>query len=245
MFCPTCGSEHIVKNGHIHNGKQKYACKNCGKQFVENPENVVSQEQKNQIDRLLLERIPLAGIARSTGVSERWLQDYANQKYEAVPKKIVVTSKPKGKLRIQCDFIKSFVFSKKNKFWIWLAIDEGTREIVGIFIGKRDKEGARGLWDSLPPVYRQCAVCYTDFWEAYHEIFPQKRHRPVSKKSGQTNRIERFNGTMRQRIDLTFVRYFVSRLVRKSLSFSKKVANHIGAIWYFIPHYNANLAPVQ
>jgi insertion element IS1 protein InsB len=96
--------------------------------------------------------------------------------------------------------------------------------------------GARGLWNSLPPVYRQCAVCYTDFWEAYHEIFPQKRHRPVSKKSGQTNRIERFNCTMRQRI---------SRLVRKSLSFSKKVANHIGAIWYFIHHYNANLAPVQ
>ena len=92
---------------------------------------------------------------------------------------------------------------------------------------------------------RSCAVCYTDFWEAYHVIFPQKRHCPVSKKSGKTNRIERFNCTMRQRIDLTFVRNEVSRLVRKSLSFSKKVANHIGAIWYFIPHYNANLAPVQ
>ena len=105
--------------------------------------------------------------------------------------------------------------------------------------------GARGLLHSLPPVYRQCAVCYTDFWEASHEIFPQKRHRSVNKKSGQTNRIERFNGTMRQRIDLTFVRNDVSRLVRKSLSFSKKVVNHIGAIWYFIHHYNANLAPVQ
>jgi hypothetical protein len=23
IFCPTCGSDHIVKNGHIHNGKQK------------------------------------------------------------------------------------------------------------------------------------------------------------------------------------------------------------------------------
>jgi len=60
-----------------------------------------------------LERIPLAGIARTPLVSERWLQDYANQKYEAVEKKIVVTSKPKGKLRVQCDFIKSFVFSKQ------------------------------------------------------------------------------------------------------------------------------------
>ncbi|MBD2371612.1 IS1 family transposase, partial [Leptolyngbya sp. FACHB-161] len=32
-----------------------------------------------------------------------------------------------------------------------------------------------------------------------------------------------------------------SRLVRKTLSFSKKVDNHIGTIWYFIHHYNASL----
>ena len=30
-----------------------------------------------------------------------------------------------------------------------------------------------------------------------------------------------------------------SRLVRKTLSFSKKLANHIGALWYFIHDYNA------
>jgi len=53
------------------------------------------------------------------------------------------------------------------------------------------------------------------------------------KETGKTNHIERFNCTMRQRI---------SRLVRKTLSFSKKLENHIGAIWYFIHHYNASLA---
>ncbi|MBW4557286.1 MAG: IS1 family transposase, partial [Trichormus sp. ATA11-4-KO1] len=31
------------------------------------------------------------------------------------------------------------------------------------------------------------------------------------------------------------------RLVRKTLSFSKMLDNHIGAIWYFVHHYNANL----
>ncbi|CAK0752140.1 insertion element IS1 protein InsB [Gammaproteobacteria bacterium] len=73
---------------------------------------------------------------------------------------------------------------------------------------------------------------YTDFWSAYAAIFPPKRHCAVGKESGQTNHIEKFNYTRRQRI---------SRLVRKSLSFSKKLANHIGAIWYFIHHYNASL----
>jgi hypothetical protein len=31
---------------------------------------------------------------------------------------------------------------------------------------------------------------------------------------------------------------WVSRLVRKTLSFSKSLENHIGAIWYLIHHYN-------
>ncbi len=71
-----------------------------------------------------------------------------------------------------------------------------------------------------------------DFWEAYEQVIASKRHRAVGKETGQTNYIERFNCTMRQR---------VSRLVRKTLSFSKKIENHIGAIWYFIHHYNASL----
>ncbi|MBW1941080.1 MAG: IS1 family transposase, partial [Deltaproteobacteria bacterium] len=49
-----------------------------------------------------------------------------------------------------------------------------------------------------------------------------------------TNHIERFNLTLRQR---------VSRLGRKTLSFSKKMANHIGAIWNFVHYYNAEIAP--
>jgi len=82
MNCPSCNSENIVKNGTIHNGKQKYACKDCCRQFVLNPENCISQDDKDLIDKLLLEKIPLAGIARVVGVSERWLQKYVNEKYD-------------------------------------------------------------------------------------------------------------------------------------------------------------------
>jgi IS1 family transposase len=83
----------------------------------------------------------------------------------------------------------SFVGFKGNKQWIWLAIDVLTKEIVGVYIAKRDETGARGLWDSLPAVYRQCAVSYTDFWTAYRIVFPRKRHRAVGKDTGQTNYI--------------------------------------------------------
>lgn len=111
-------------------------------------------------------------------------------------------------------------------------MDRDTREIIAVYIGDRSEEGARQLWNSLPPIYRQCGVCYTDFWDAYACVFPSKRHKAVGKDSGLTNHIERFNNTLRQRI---------SRLVRKTLSFSKKLENHIGAIWYFIHYYNSCL----
>ena len=118
--------------------------------------------------------------------------------------------------------------NKGNKHWVWLAIDAGTREIVGCYIGDRSGESAQKLWESLPSVYRQCVVIYTDFYTAYPVVLPSKRHRAVGKETGKTNYIERFNCTLRQR---------VSRLVRKTLSFSKKLENHIGAIWNFIHHW--------
>ncbi|MGD1940501.1 MAG: IS1 family transposase, partial [Leptolyngbyaceae cyanobacterium] len=58
---------------------------------------------------------------------------------------------------------------------------------------------------------------------------PSQRHFPVGKDSGLTSYIERLNNTLRQRI---------ARLVRKTLSFSKNLENHIGAIWMFIHEYN-------
>jgi IS1 family transposase/transposase-like protein len=232
MKCPECGAHDSTKNGSVR-GKPKRECKACGRQYVVNPtKKTISQETWDLVDKLLLEKIPLAGISRVTGISEVWLQQYVNKKYEATSRQVQVKKKEKCRLTIQCDEMWSFVGNKDNKQWIWLAIDVNTKEIVGVHVGSRDREGAQGLWNSLPSEYRQCAVCYTDFWTAYEEVMPSKRHRPVSKETGKTSYIERFNNTMRQRI---------SRLVRSTLSFSKKVANHIGAVWFFIHHYNASL----
>ena len=53
------------------------------------------------------------------------------------------------------------------------------------------------------------------------------------KLARKTNHLERFNHTLRQR---------VARLVRDALPFSKKLANHIGAIKLFICHFNLTRA---
>lgn len=103
---------------------------------------------------------------------------------------------------------------------------------MGCYIGDRTRKSARKLWASLPEIYQQSAFAYTDFWQAYKTVIPPKHHRAGGKETGLTNHIERLNNTFRQR---------VSRLVRDSLSFSKKLHNHIGAVWYFIHGYNAEL----
>jgi insertion element IS1 protein InsB len=97
MHCPRCQGTRIVKNGTIHSGKPKWKCKECGRQFVATPTHRrITDETKQTIDKLLLERISLAGIVRVTGVSLRWLQYYVNAKYAAVPRSATLTGQKKG-----------------------------------------------------------------------------------------------------------------------------------------------------
>jgi len=104
---------------------------------------------------------------------------------------------------------------------VGLAMDRKQEKLLSLYWGTKPRR-KKNLWNSLPPVYRQCAVCYTDFGSRVLVFF--RRVIKSREDSGLTNHIERFNNS-RQRI---------SRLVRKTLSFSKQVENHIGAIYSII-----------
>ena len=72
----------------------RFKCNECNRQFAKQPQKkVIDQQKRELIDRLLLERISLAGIARAAEVSDRWLQTYVNEKYAIVPREIEVTAK--------------------------------------------------------------------------------------------------------------------------------------------------------
>jgi insertion element IS1 protein InsB len=127
----------------------------------------------------------------------------------------------------------SFVKRKANKQWLWLAMDRVTRQIIAFHVGDRSRDSAQQLWANLPAIYREQATFYTDQYEVYRGVIPAERHKAITKIARKTNYIERFNNTLRQR---------VSRLARETLAFSKKVENHIGAIRYFLCHYNLTRA---
>ena len=238
--CPACGSERFKRNGHIHTGKQNHQCKACGRQFVlDAAPHVIAEEQRALVERLLCEKISLHGICRAVGVSIRWLMGFIAARFAALPAHLHVVPivAPReviiGRLEVEADEMWSFVKQKANKQWVWIAMDKQTRQIIAFHVGDRSHDSAQQLWANLPAIYREQAMFYTDQYAVYSGVIPAAQHKAITKHARKTNHIERFNNTLRQR---------VSRLVRDTLAFSKKLANHIGAIKYFICHYNLTRA---
>lgn len=239
-FCPNCGSDYFIKYGHTHNKKQNHRCKKCGREFILDPERKqISDETKELIKKTLLERIPLRGICRVFDISLSFLLDFMFNLYTNSPDHLNIfkVKECKGvtmfKIEAEVDELCTYVQKKANKQWVWLAIDNTSRQIIAFYVGDRSKESAKILWSRIPDFYKEKAIFYTDEYASYVDVIPSDRHFPVKKGSGKTNHIERFNCTLRQRI---------SRLVRKTLSFSKKLENLIGAIKYFICDYNLNIS---
>jgi insertion element IS1 protein InsB len=234
--CPECGSDRYKKNGHTRYGKQNHQCKACERQFVATAEDrIIADEQRTLIERLLRERISLRGICRAVGVGLTWLLRFIVERFAACPDDLYVriphrpTDVMLHRLEAEADEMWSFVKKKANKQWVWIALDATTRQIIAFHVGDRSRDSAQELWAKIPVVYREQAMFHTDQYDAYNGVIPAERHKAITKKARKTNYIERFNNTLRQR---------VSRLVRETLSFSKKQENHIGAIKFFICGYN-------
>ena len=187
---------------------------------------------KFQIEKLLLERISLRGIYRVLKVSVTWLLNFIEQLYLKTPEDLEFACLASTHIEIFCveaDELWSFVAKGENKRWIWLVPERRTRQIVALHIGNRSQDSAIALWTKVPLESKVQTLVLTDCRDAYAAAISSNQHVACEKQSGQVSLVERFNCTLRQR---------VSRLVRKSLSFSKSDWFHEEAIKYFIAHYN-------
>jgi len=118
----------------------------------------------------------------------------------------------------------SFVGSKKNQRWTWLAMEKRTGIIVAWHNGKRTDEDFKVLlkyMDNIP-----INSYYTDDWGAYSRLLPSHKHF-IGKN--ETWKIERKN--------LNF-RTHIKRLNRKTICFSKNTVVHDNVIGMYIQrHY--------
>ena len=125
-------------------------------------------------------------------------------------------------IELQIDEMWSFVGRKKNKRWIWVVYCPAIKQVLAFHVGGRSKMDAEQLLAKLPPGLRQNCQFMTDYWKAYCQTIPSHQHQASKAK---TYFIEGYFAGVRAR---------VSRLVRRSLSFSKKLANHVAAIGYLL-----------
>lgn len=164
-----------------------------------------------------------------------WLMQFINDIVKELPENLNATVTNAEELEaaiVELDEQGSYVEKKDNQQWLWLVFHSRIRQVLALHVGKRPRQSAECLLEKLPEDLKK-ALFYTDQFSVYYEVIPWMQHRPIGKESGKTSYIERFNNTLRQRC---------SRLVRKTLSFSKKLANHIAMIKYFICDYNRRRA---
>ena len=235
-ICPACGSSRYKKNGPTRHGKQNHQCKACERQLsATTDDHLMADERRTRVEHLLRERISLRGICRAVGVSLTWLLHCMVECFTACPEDLHVqlparpTAVVMSRLEAEADERWGFVQKKANQPWMWIAMDAKTRQIMAFHVGERRGESGKALWATIPLVYRAQATFHTDQYAVYKGVILAEQHRAITKQAQKTKHIERFNNTLRQR---------VSRLVRETLSFSKKLAHHIGAITYCICHYN-------
>ena len=230
--CTKCNSINIVRNGHDYKADQKFHCQDCDAYGTLNLRGRYSEEAKALILRAYQERASMRGIERIFGTARQTLARWIVEKAASLPEltATLVAAKPDDVLEL--DELWSFVLKKSNKRWVWIALCRRTRQIVAYLIGNRSEESCRELWKRIPAVYQQCCS-FSDFWEAYQNVFPSDSHQCVGKESGETAHVERWNNTLRQRL---------ARFVRKTLSFSKSDTFHDLALKLFIHDYNMQSA---
>ena len=229
--CRACGSTDIVKNGLNAYGNQQYRCKACGGFKVLEPKRRYSDARKEEILRAYQERASLRGVCRIFGVSRTALTRWLAAKLEGLHALEDTLEPVQAEDVLEMDEVWSFVGQRHAKVWLWTVLCRRTRQIIAFVNGDRSQKTCEALWDAIPAGYKDCRT-FSDFWACYQAVFPAETHTSGGKETGQTNHMERWNNTLRQRL---------GRLTRKTLSFSKSFWWHDKVIHWFIISYNLSV----
>ena len=91
---------------------------------------------------------------------------------------------------VELDEIWTFVKSRSNEVWIWLALEVNSRKVLSYAVGDRSVETFNDYGNDK---IKSNAIFYTDRWDAYN-LIPYKQR--IVRKGG-TNHIERLFLTLR------------------------------------------------
>jgi insertion element IS1 protein InsB len=237
---PRWKSAKDKNNGHLHNGTQNHHGHDCGRPCVQCCELYrIAADQRSLRERVLVERMSLRGLGRAVGGTRTWLLGWLVPCSEALPEQLHVQpltghgTVRRRRLAVEADALARLGQKPADTQGLWSALDATTRHVMAWQVGERRRKRAKRLWATMPEAYRQPATLYTAPYVGAAGGMPAAPHRALRQWARQTPPIARVTTTLRQR---------VSRLVRETWSFSKKLANQSGAIKRFIGHDNLTRA---
>ncbi len=178
--CPLCGSFVFKKNGINQHGDQNHKCLECGRQFVLDPHNkIISEETKDLIRKLLIEKLPLRAICRVADVSKTWLLQFLKDEYSKVLLDYAPATLPDtlGLIlkRLEADTLWPGLKNTKREIWLWFAFDAELKSLVSLHAGGKSPEDARAFWKEIPEPYSSGCHIYTDERELYQEALSVKQ----------------------------------------------------------------------
>jgi transposase-like protein len=222
--CP-CGSIRVVKYGHA-NAKQVFKCRDCGRKFREglikkaqySPETITltldlyfSGLSLRKITRTLNDHFDMS-LGKSTVY--RWIENFVPRISEYVS-----TLAPQLSQTWQADevFVKmkggEGIKNMENMAYLWNVMDRKTRFLLASKLSKhRDDDGAiKAMLEAKKNAHEsQPEAIITDAHRSYNEgisyaWFNDKRPKHIAraglrKHDATNNRIERLNGTLRERV---------------------------------------------
>ena len=207
MQCPECQSEHIRKNGINKQRKQNYICADCSRQFID--DYLAHQGYSDQIRRecisLYVNGMGFRAIERVKNVHHTTIISWVKQVGELLPEAYEPDVTPQV---AELDELETYV-RKKNKIWLWTAVDHFQPGLLGWVLGDRSAETFKTLWEIVGSW--KCYFYITDGWKVYPQFIPDGDQ--IISKTYMT-RVEGEN---------TRLRHYLARLQRKTLCYSKSV----------------------
>jgi insertion element IS1 protein InsB len=203
---PKCHSKHAIKNGSAA-GKPQKCCQQCGYQFPRPTR--YGKPLKTKINAVLfdLSGISMHSFAFLPRVSAQSVLNWIRAFAQAPDEK----PEPTGNaIMLELDEMWHYLKKKRQKLWIWKALDPDTGQLLDWECGRHDRATLQKLVDRL--TQRDMHVYCTDKWATYASVVPEDK---LVQSKATTPEIERNH--CRQR-------HWFGRFKRKSIMVSKSQA---------------------
>jgi insertion element IS1 protein InsB len=193
----------LVKNGSAA-GKPKKQGKQCGYQFTRTTPRGKPLAMKINAILWYLSGMFMNRAAFLVHVSAQavlnWIRDFAREHY--------TKPEPTGKtIILELDEMWHYMKKKRQKLWIWKALDRDTGQLLDWECGRRDKKTLKKMVDRL--AQWDVTMYCTEKWATYAAIIPPDK---LVQSQATTHDIERHH--CRQR-------HWFGRFKRKSIIVSK------------------------